>query len=332
MTEPPQREPPGESEVIGGLLANALHVDPPGSATLQRLHDAAAQAWEQSISTPPRPAWSRTSLWLAAAAAVVVGALGLVWVLRPFATAETFGTVVRVVGSEGEIAESLLRHRPLTLGAALNVGDQLTTRGPVLIALRAGGTLRIAAGSLLEVPSASLIRLPQGLVYLDLPSAVPVRLATRAGILEHIGTEFEVFSDAQTVRIRVREGRLRLRNASRQTLIDTGIQLTANPDGTLTQSPVTPYGADWLWVAALTPDYDIEGQPLLNFLQWAARELGRPLGFADAHAREIAVRTVLHGSVKGREPLEALRAVLSTTSLRYEIRGDTIWVQSSDGT
>jgi ferric-dicitrate binding protein FerR (iron transport regulator) len=147
-----------------------------------------------------------------------------------------------------------------------------------------------------------------------------------------VGTEFEVLSNDQIVRIRVREGQVQLRNASQQTLIDAGTQLTANRDGDLTRTPIASYGRDWLWVAALAPDYEIEGQPLVNFLQWAARELGRPLKFADDHAREVADHTILHGSIKGREPLDALSSVLSTTSLTYEIRGDTIWVQSGRGT
>jgi hypothetical protein len=95
---------------------------------------------------------------------------------------------------------------------------------------------------------------------------------------------------------------------------------------------IDTYGRDWLWVAALAPDYEIEGRPLLGFLEWASREIGRPLKFSDSNARAVAERTILHGSVRGREPLDALSSVLATTSLTYEIRGDTIWIQSGHGT
>jgi hypothetical protein len=91
---------------------------------------------------------------------------------------------------------------------------------------------------------------------------------------------------------------------------------------------VATYGADWLWVASLAPIYEIEGQPLLDFLQWVSRELGRRLEFGDSHARDIAARTILHGSIRDHEPLDALANVLATTSLRYEILGDTIRVNS----
>jgi hypothetical protein len=82
----------------------------------------------------------------------------------------------------------------------------------------------------------------------------------------------------------------------------------------------------------LAPNYEIEGQPLLAFLEFEARELGYELTFADAHAREVAQRTILHGTVRGREPRDAIASVLATTSLSYSIRGNTLQVQSSGGT
>jgi len=141
-----------------------------------------------------------------------------------------------------------------------------------------------------------------------------------------------VLSDAAIVRIRVREGRVRLRSESNETLLEAGTELTADRKGHIARGRIASHAPDWLWVAALTPDYEIEGRPLVDFLQWAARELGCEVRFSDSRAREVAERTVLHGSVKGREPMDALRSVLSTTSLTYEIRGDTIWIQSGNGT
>jgi hypothetical protein len=155
---------------------------------------------------------------------------------------------------------------------------------------------------------------------------------TRAGTIEHVGTEFEVLSSKQAVRLRVREGRVRLHNRAEEVVAEAGTELVATETGVVSRRPISTYGRDWLWVAALAPDYEIEGRPLLGFLEWASRELGRPLKFSDEHAREVAERTILHGSVRGREPLDALASVLATTSLSYEIRGETIWIQSGHGT
>jgi hypothetical protein len=334
VTEPPDKDHDHGDDDIRGLLTEALHTNSPDPAALQRLRDAASREWVLAIDSPRRStAWKKQAVALAAALAILV--IGAAWYVWPVSSPHAFGVVARVEAGGGEIAKNALQRRPLKAGLTLNVGEELVTHGPVLIALASGGTLRVAPDTVLELTSPSESELQRGLIYLDWPpghaAAAPFGVSTRAGLVQHVGTEFEVLSNDQIVRIRVREGQVQLRSASQQTLIDAGTQLTANRDGSVIQSPIASYGRDWLWVTALAPDYEIEGQPLVNFLQWAARELGRPLKFADDHAREVAEHTILHGSIKGREPLDALGSVLSTTSLTYEIRGDTIWVQSGRG-
>jgi hypothetical protein len=220
----------------------------------------------------------------------------------------------------------------LKTGDVLKTGGMLQTRGPVLIELADGGTLRMAAGTALELVGATKGVLRRGQLYVDLPPGThgraPFQIETRAGTVEHVGTEFEVISNDRLVRVRVREGRVQLRSASHDIAAGAGTELIALNDGTVTQGTIPTYGRDWLWVAALAPDYEIEGKPLLGFLEWVSREVGRPVEFSDEHARAVAERTILHGSVRGREPLDALSSVLATTSLTYEIRGDAIWIQS----
>jgi hypothetical protein len=270
---------------------------------------------------------------VAAALACIV--LGATWLRQQASPRGVFGVVARADPGEGEVASGWAHHQGLKPNIALHAGDVLTTHGPVLIALSSGGTLRVAPDTVLNLTSASEAALSRGRIYLDFPATPasrPFDISTRVGILEHLGTEYEVLSNEQIVRIRVREGRVRLRHDSTQNLLEAGTQLLADSAGHITRSAIEPYGRDWLWVAALAPDYEIEGRPLLDFLQWAARELGRSVKFSDSHAREVAQRTVLHGSVKGRDPMDALSTVLSTTTLTYEIRGDTIWIQSGQGT
>ena len=334
MTEPDNYQDRGDED-IRSLLTEALQVSSPDPAVLQRLRERASREWLQSVDRPTRSAaWRNPALALAAALAVLV--IGITWYVWPASSPHAFGVVARVEAGGAEVANHWLPRQPLKAGLTLNVGEELLTHGPVLIALASGGTLRVAPDTVLELTSPHESELRRGLIYLDWPPdhgmAAPFGVSTRAGLVQHVGTEFEVLSNEQIVRIRVREGQVQLRSASQQMLIDAGTQLTASRDGNIVRSPIASYGRDWLWVTALAPDYEIEGQPLVNFLQWAARELGRPLKFADEHAREVAERTILHGSIKGREPLDALSSVLSTTSLTYEIRGDTIWVQSGRGT
>ena len=76
------------------------------------------------------------------------------------------------------------------------------------------------------------------------------------------------------------------------------------------------YGETWDWIATTTPAIDIEGRPLVDFLAWAGRELGREVVFESPELRREAAAIVVHGSVAGLTPQQALDAVLATTSVR----------------
>jgi FecR-like protein len=294
-----------EQDPIERALTDALRPKTLGPEALERIRANVQQEWRANVESTPKAArWGR---WLAVAAALVL--VGLVAALYPRWQTYPFGTVVRS-------------------GHVLKTGEVLEAREPTLIVLVDGGTLRVAADTVLELAGPTKGVLRHGQIYVDLPpgthSKAPFQIETRVGTVEHVGTEFEVVSNDRFVRLRVREGRVRLRDIP----AEAGTELTALNDGTVTRSTISTHGGDWLWVAALAPDYEIEGKPLLGFLEWVSREVGRPIQFSDEHARAVAERTILHGSVRGREPLDALSSVLATTSLTYEIRGDAIWIQS----
>jgi ferric-dicitrate binding protein FerR (iron transport regulator) len=166
-------------------------------------------------------------------------------------------------------------------------------------------------------------------LYLDFPpGSKPFVLHTPGGIVEHIGTQFEVLATERDVRIRVREGSVRVLTLNGTETVETGTELFVPNTGPVVSHSVSTYGPEWEWVEAISPPYEIENRPLIDFLAWVARETGRRLDFADAHAQEVALHTRLHGSVDGLKPLEALDRVLSTTSLRFEVDGGTIRVSS----
>jgi hypothetical protein len=320
------------------LLTSALQTSGLSQEGLERVRAAVEREWraatiEGTVVRGRRNAPSFRMRWVAAAAAAVVVAVGVAsWVARPPVRAASLGSVSRMDEGALSVLSARIPRRNLAQGEELRGGDRVTAQGPALVALARGGTLRISAGSELAVISPSQISLERGLIYLDLPTVTaagsPLRVITNAGAVEHVGTEFEVMSDDKTVRVRVREGRIRLIGMNGTVVADAGTELLAAPGKTIVQRPIDTYGREWLWTAALAPDYEIEGRSLIGFLQWASRELGRPLNFADANARQIADRTILHGSVRHQAPIDAISNVLATTSLTYEIRGDAIWVRS----
>jgi FecR protein len=319
-----------EQRRVERALTDALRPRSLDSEALERIRARVEGHWRTNL--PAAATAQRTSArwgrWLSLAAALVLMALASALYLKPVGETYTFGTVARLDVGMAEQRVGFLQVEALKTGDVLKTGGVLQARGPVLVALADGGTLRVAADTALELTGPTKGVLRRGQIYVDLPpgthSKAPFRIETRAGTVEHVGTQFEVISNDRLVRLRVREGRVQLGSLA----ADAGTELTALNDGTITQGTIPTYGRDWLWVAALAPDYEIEGKPLLGFLEWVSREVGRPVQFSDDHARAVAGRTILHGSVRGREPLDALSSVLATTSLTYEIRGDAIWIQS----
>jgi hypothetical protein len=334
MTERPPGEPVSEADADARLdrgVVDALQAGRLDAGALDRMRAAVETEWRAAVGVPIQPRrQSRRALWATLAVAASIAVVSIAWLARSPMQTVAIGTIARLDSGRVERRVAILRSQALRVHDRISTGDTLAVQGPALVSLTRGGTLRIAAGSVVEVTSESQVSLQRGMIYLDKPPATgTLRVLTRAGVVEHVGTEFEVLSDDSGVRIRVREGRIRLLRPTGVVVADTGTELLAGPRGAVTQRHVELYGRDWLWVSALAPDIEIEGRTLIYFLQWVSRELGRRLDLADAGARDIAGRTILHGSVRGQEPLEALANVLATTSLSYEIREDTIRVHSS---
>jgi ferric-dicitrate binding protein FerR (iron transport regulator) len=316
------------------VLTDALGTAAPDQASLDRMRSVVAREWQAATGPSEgalrRRRLRRVSYALAASFAAVALAL---WLGKPSVDSAPFGTISRINAPGLEVRSGLLHRRRLLSGDVLRVGDRLTAPGAILIDFAHGGTLRIETGSDLSITASAQLSLERGLIYVDVPPGAsgPIRVDTRAGQIEHIGTEFEVLSDDRAVRIRVREGRIRLVGSRAALVASAGTELVAVEGEPVTEGPVATYGRDWLWIAALAPDYAIEGRPLSEFLQWVGRETGRRLEFADEHARRLAEQTILHGSVRGQRPMDALANVLATTSLAFELRGDSIVLHAGVG-
>jgi hypothetical protein len=97
----------------------------------------------------------------------------------------------------------------------------------------------------------------------------------------------------------------------------------------VTHRPVSTTGREWAWAETLAPDIDIEDRPLREFLEWFARETGRKLELVNDGVREQADHIRMHGDVRGLSAVEALTAVMASTTLRFELRDGLIRVSSA---
>jgi hypothetical protein len=77
--------------------------------------------------------------------------------------------------------------------------------------------------------------------------------------------------------------------------------------------------------------FTLEGSRVPVFLHWVSREEGLRWEYADAAARRVAERAVLHGSIEGLTPAETLLVVLPAAGLTSTRDGDRLLIHATGG-
>jgi ferric-dicitrate binding protein FerR (iron transport regulator) len=271
---------------------------------------------------------------LAFAASILVAALGL-WLaaLQPGAPAGPVATMAIALDEVRVKSGWLQRWQPAVVGQILAAGESLETgtHGRAAIALPGIASARLDHDTRVRFTTADLLVIERGALYVDagieLPGDSRLAVETPSGLVRHIGTQYEVRLDGSNIRLRVREGRVEWRsNSGAVERGQAGEQLMIAADGAVRREQASRYDASWDWIASTTPAIDIEGRPLAEFLSWAGRELGREVMFATPEVAEETATIVVHGSIDGLTPSQALVAVLATTSVRGSLEEGRIVV------
>jgi ferric-dicitrate binding protein FerR (iron transport regulator) len=328
MSEPTDiRDRIAEERQLAGLIRRGGARAQPPSAVREAVRAAAHREWRAAVAARAR---RRNTGWSLAAAAAVAGLA--VWVGLPAlrAPGAAVAAVARVSGPvEASPGGLVARYAPLAAGAGVATGAALRSGRGGRAALELGGnSVRLDEQSAVTVLAANRIALKRGAVYVDSGAgAAPLVIETPYGAVEHLGTQYESRLVADGLRLRVREGRVRLSAASRAALEGTaGEQLTVAADGGVRREPVARAGGEWAWAGEIAPPFDIENRTLGEFLAWAARETGRDVAYATPELEAQAAGVVLRGSVQGLAPERALAAVLATTDFVADADAAGRWV------
>lgn len=209
----------------------------------------------------------------------------------------------------------------LRSGQSIRIAEQIETGEAVRIALRFtdGTSLRIDARSRLRVLSASAIDLTAGAVYVDTGNeSGRFEVRTALATARDIGTQFEVRLLDGQLRLRVRTGVVELRDEARSISGRPGTEILLSASGAVSR-PVAVHGADWDWTARLAPRVEMEGRSLAAFLERTAREQGWTIDYRDPSVERDASRTVLHGSVDGLAPADAVAVAIATSGLGHHL-------------
>jgi ferric-dicitrate binding protein FerR (iron transport regulator) len=216
----------------------------------------------------------------------------------------------------------------------VNVNDVFRTGADerTRLMLANGVELRLDVDTEIRFAGETTLALERGAVFVDTGSShaagPSVEIRTAAGVARDIGTKFEVRVLANTTRVRVREGIVHLTHGGSTHTARPGTELVAGVAG-VTQHDVPIAGPDWNWVALAAAPFSVEGKTLAQFLEWAAREGGWEILFADDALRQSSSTIVLHGSIAGLTPGQALDTILPTCGLTHRIERNVVTVQAA---
>jgi ferric-dicitrate binding protein FerR (iron transport regulator) len=314
-------------DTVAGLLQKALRQPPLPEQSLARLRAAVEDERQAQLLHTRR---TRTRRWAGLLAACLCVVVVLAW--------WTFGRTAAVVGLvDTQLAGGLLVTRPIPYTGAvsgqttLRIGQSVTARANTAIQLTNGGSLRMQAGSALTFTSSGEIRLRSGAIYMDFdPARTQAKLAVRTpyGLVQHLGTQYEVALLPAQLRVRVREGTVQLQGPV-TAMAEAGEELTVDANRALQRQSIPVFGAEWAWEESVAGNYEAEGRNVGQLLSWVARETGRRINFTNVRVEQLADSTILHGSIRGLGPDVALRAILATTSLAADLRDADIIVRSA---
>lgn len=294
----------------------------PADEMMESVRAAVHAEWRATVAKR-----SRQRMGFAIAASITVAALAL-WVGRTYlmSSGERVASVSRSIGTVQSSGGMLGSWR--VAASEMHAGEDLRTGadGRAALQLRDGVSVRLDHNTRVAFVDAGRIDVEAGAVYVDAgptPSATDhLRLGTPAGVLQHVGTQYEARIVEAGTRIRVREGRVDLM-PKRGNVQSAGMgeQLLVTSSGSVHRDAIAPNDPQWDWAANTAPTFDINGRTMRDFLAWVGRELGREIVFATSESEAEASKAVLSGSVAGLTPADALAAVLPATQLRSSDRG-----------
>lgn len=312
-------EPESNDASIEALLREVGARDEPSSAAAAEVMSAVHAEWLNIVQQRRRQ--QRAVAWrVAAGVALAVGATTFAYRFMAPPPAQ-FASVSYVdghllAGSDDSNAEAR------EIGQFILVGDNMQTdaQSRAAVSFPDGLSLRLDRNTQLTVDAADRISLAAGAVYIDAPpaagSANALTIDTTAGSVQHVGTQYEVRTQANAMVVSVREGRVRVMTPSTSDTGEAGQVLHLTASGELTRSTLDATDPHWQWAMQAAPQFDIDNQSLAAFLQWIARETGRHVVYSTPQAEAAAQAVKLRGSVAGLDADVALATVLATTQLR----------------
>lgn len=329
----------GNDRSIENMIRLAGGRESPSAEAMERAHAAAERSWQLGLAQTPRKSWAAWRGKAMLACAATAGAVVLVFLMTHRAPApqapRALQFVARVATLEGVVAmENDTAARPLSRAAEVHSGDRLSTaEGRVATSFPGGLSLRLDRHTRLRFDGPDRVTLLEGTLYVDsggLNAGPPLIVATPAGEVTHVGTQFLVSVSVDATFVRVREGQVVLAPATgdASTTVVAGDELEIRGGRQLMRHGSPAFGAPWDWLVSVAPTIAIEGRPMSEFLAWLARERGWQLRYADDAIERRSREIRLHGSLDGLDTAGMLERVGLVTGFELEAREGVLSVET----
>ena len=259
------------------------------------------------------------------------------WMISVPLTAAAVLVLTIVSQPAAPAADTIVGHHN---GVAIRLGSVLRTEPTMRTALQLvnGIEVRMDVNGEMAFDDVGAIALRRGALFIDTGSAkdsqAALEIRTPFGSVRHIGTRFEVrlidlpskAGSHESMRVRVREGLVRLTTTAMSENGERGTELLASADGAIRRAATSLSGPDWDWVTLAATPFDLDGKTLAEFLTWVAREGGWDVRFENEKLEASASTITINGSVEGLTPEEALRSVLATCGLSHRTNGNVVTI------
>jgi len=330
-SQSPEQLPDDSGEIRELIRSAGRRLEPPADME-QRIRRALGADWR-------RYARRRRSLrrlrYLAAAAAVTLLALGIYrgWRGGGREAVDAGEPVAAVLAAFGQvrIAEpGSPATVPLSDRVELGRGASVRTMSDagLTLELRGVATVRIDQATEARLDSRSALWLERGRVYVD--STVgpdPISIQTRVGSLDDLGTRFEVSLSGSTLRVRVRDGQVRVRNRAGAIEIGRGEAAQIEAAAAPSRSVAPPYGPTWGWLRRFTAPPAGGSVSVRGLVAWYAAEEGYRVRYDSAESARGAAEVAVHGDVAALPRDRLLELALAATTFQVRFEGDVIVVE-----
>lgn len=289
-----------------------------------QVYAAAHAVWQRKVSARQHRSW-----YALAASVALIACGGLLWQLLPSSPPSIAASVMVTVGNIEQYVEENNNWILVDEGASvLHAGSRIRTGNDSAMALRLadGGSLRLNSNTELVLDGA-LLRLNSGTLYFDSvgrPPGMTIDVVTRHGTVRDIGTQFEVLTSAELLRVRVRSGSIALLDSSAAAPVSglSGEEINLSAAGQLSRREFAPDDPQWAWTESLAVVPDFDTPTVLRYLRWIADETGKKLEFERESVRLQAEIARFLGDPSDLMPTELLITITATSDFSYEITAD----------